>query len=66
MARTDIDAAIAMSRCKDSNISVVMNRRFHWDHPEFSSSASDATFDTLTRFYVSISQESHRYIHRLL
>ena len=44
-----IDAAIAEAG-KDSNISVIMNRRFHWAHPEFSSSAGNAKFETLTRF----------------
>ena len=48
---TGIDAAIAKAGA-GSNISVVTNRRFDPTHPEFSSAASDATFDTLTRFYV--------------
>ena len=48
----DIDAAIAKAGA-GSNISVITNRRFDPNHPEFSSSASDATFDTLTRFLVS-------------
>ena len=46
-----IDAAIAKAGA-DSNISVVTNRRFDPTHPEFSSSANNAKFDTLTRFYV--------------
>ena len=47
----DINAAIAKAGA-GSNISVVTNRRFDPTHPEFSSSASDAKFDTLTRFFV--------------
>ena len=41
---------------KGSNISVVTNKRFEPNHPEFSSSASDATFDTLTRFFLHFSE----------
>ena len=37
-----------------SNISVLTNRRFDPTHPEFSSSHSDASYDTLTRFLVNI------------
>ena len=35
-----------------SNISVVTSKRFDPNHPEFSSAANGATFDTLTQFYV--------------
>ena len=37
-----------------SNISVLTNSRFDPTHPEFSSSHSDASYDTLTRFYLGI------------
>ena len=37
-----------------SQISVITNRRFDPSHPEFASSASNASFDTLSRFFVRV------------
>ena len=47
----NINAAIAKAGA-GSNISVVTNKRFDPTHPEFSSSANNAKFDTLTRFWM--------------
>ena len=46
-----IAAAIAKAGA-GSNISVITNKRFDPTHPEFTSSASDATFQTLVQFNV--------------
>ncbi|MBC6444927.1 MAG: hypothetical protein GDA50_05755 [Alphaproteobacteria bacterium GM202ARS2] len=60
-----IDAAIAKAG-EGSNISVIMPRRFDTTHPEFSSSATGVTFETLTRFQIRELNDGSRIIPTLV
>ena len=49
-----------------SQISVITNNRFDPTHPEFSSSASDVSYDTVTRFYLRIGNADINNIARII
>ena len=54
-ADSSVTSTRGLNLGQGSNISVITNTRFDPTHPEFSSSHSDASYDTLTRFYVDFS-----------
>ena len=53
-AGSSAQSTIGLNLGQGSQISVITNDRFDPTHPEFSSSASDARYDTLTRFYLEL------------
>ena len=65
-AGSSAQSTIGLNLGQGSTISVITNRRFDPTHPEFSSSASDASYDTVTRFYLRIGNADINNIARII